>query len=268
MDLINRDCDNLNDLLEDQAFIWNYTFSFIRSMALKCAVELGIPDIIHNHGGAMTLQELTKALPIHSTKTHYVSRIMSLLVHSGFFAIENDGYVLTRTSHLLLKNNPCSSRHLVLGIVDYVLTKPWHDMRTWFQNDDPTPFNTAFGEPLWVKAQKEPRVNYFFNGMMASDCFLVGRIVTSWCKEVFEGLNTLVDVGGGTGTMAKTIIEAFPNLECTVFDLPHVVAGLEGSNNMKYMGGSMFESIPSADAIMLKVIFFWIYLGIAEPLSH
>ena len=57
------------------------------------------------------------------------------------------------------------------------------------------------------------------------------------CKGVFEGVEYLVDVGGGTGTVAKAIAEAFPQMECTVFDLPHVVAGLSGSGNLKFVGG-------------------------------
>ncbi|XP_057984643.1 probable O-methyltransferase 3 [Hevea brasiliensis] len=59
---------------------------------------------------------------------------------------------------------------------------------------------------------------------------------------------------GGTRTVAKAIAKEFPQLECIVFDLPHVVAGLPGTNNLKYVGGSMFEAIPPADAILLKWI--------------
>ncbi|RDX83178.1 Trans-resveratrol di-O-methyltransferase, partial [Mucuna pruriens] len=54
--------------------------------------------------------------------------------------------------------------------------------------------------------------------------------------------------------MAKAIAKTFPQLECTVFDLPHVIDGLDGRENIKYVGGDMFESIPSADAILLKWI--------------
>lgn len=38
-----------------------------------------------------------------------------------------------------------------------------------------------------------------------------------------------------------------------MFDLPHVVSGLKGSENLKYVAGDMFEAIPPADAILLKV---------------
>ncbi|KAJ9686221.1 hypothetical protein PVL29_015227 [Vitis rotundifolia] len=89
---------------------------------------------------------------------------------------------------------------------------------------------------------------------MASDARLVTSVLLKEGKAVFEGLNSLVDVGGGTGTVAKAIANAFPHLNCTVLDLPHVVAGLQGSQNLNYFAGDMFEAIPPADAILLKWI--------------
>ena len=61
---------------------------------------------------------------------------------------------------------------------------------------------------------------------MASDSRLVGSILIRDWKDVFSGLNSLVDVGGGAGTLAKEIADAFLDLHCIVPDLPHVVDGL------------------------------------------
>uniref|UniRef100_M0ZZ17 O-methyltransferase n=1 Tax=Solanum tuberosum TaxID=4113 RepID=M0ZZ17_SOLTU len=89
---------------------------------------------------------------------------------------------------------------------------------------------------------------------MASDARLVMTVLIQNGKGlIFEGLKSLVDVGGGTGTIAKAIADAFPQINCTVFDLPHVIEGLEGSKNLSFVGGDMFNSIPSANAILLKV---------------
>ncbi|KAL9316457.1 hypothetical protein ACSQ67_017458 [Phaseolus vulgaris] len=110
------------------------------------------------------------------------------------------------------------------------------------------------GKPFWEYAGSDPRINSLFNDAMASDAQLVTSLVTEKCKGVFMGLESLVDVGGGTGIMGKAIAKSFPQLECTVFDLPHVVSGLQGNDNLKYVGGDMFEAIPPADAILLKWI--------------
>lgn len=82
---------------------------------------------------------------------------------------------------------------------------------------------------------------------------LVTEVLIKECKGVFEGLTSLVDVGGGTGTVSRAIAKTFPQLKCTVFDLPNVVAGLEGTENLKFVGGDMFKSIPPTNAILLKV---------------
>ncbi|KAJ9170895.1 hypothetical protein P3X46_018958 [Hevea brasiliensis] len=252
------------ELLEAQAYIWNHIFNFIKSMSLKCAVELGIPDIIHSHGQPMTLSELISALQIHPSKSHHVYRLMRILVHSGFFSLQKlddnrqeDGYLLTQSCLLLLKDNPLSARPYLLAVLDPILTKPWHFLSSWFQNDDPTPFSIAHGKTFWDLASDEARFNRFFNEAMASDSSLVSEVVinNSKCKEVFKGLNSLVDVEGNTGTMAKAIAETFPNLKCTVLDLPHVVAGLQNDKNLNFLGGDMFEYIPPADAVLLTMIF-------------
>lgn len=110
--------EDATELVHAQGHIWNHIFNFINSMSLKCAIELGIPDIIHNNGNPMTLSELITALPIHPTKAHNVYRLMLILINSGFFAGEKiseneqeEVYVLTEPSKLLLKDNPLITNH-------------------------------------------------------------------------------------------------------------------------------------------------------------
>ncbi|WCJ30887.1 O-methyltransferase family protein [Euphorbia peplus] len=135
---------------------------------------------------------------------------------------------------------------------DPIFIKPWHFMSTWFLNDDPTTFKTAHGMSLWEYAVHDPNFANFFNGAMATDSRLVTSILIDEGKEVFDGLNSLVDVGGGTGTTAKAIAEAFPHIQCTVLDLPYVLGGLDDTPNLKFVAGNMFEEVPPADAILLK----------------
>nr|AKW47170.1 O-methyltransferase [Pueraria montana var. lobata] len=253
--------ERVSKLLHGQTHVWSHIFSFINSMSLKCAIELDIPDIIHNYGQPMPLSQLTSSLSIHPSKANCIYRLMRILTHSGFFSQqklnENElemGYVLTDASILLLKDNPLSMVPFLHAMLDPVLTQPWLQLPTWFKNDDPSPFQTAHGMKIWDYADREPKLNDLFNDAMASDTELVANVVIERCKGVFKGLESVVDVGGGTGTMAKAIAKSFPQLECTVFDLPHVVATLQGSENLKYVGGDMFESIPPADAILLKWI--------------
>ncbi|ESW14070.1 hypothetical protein PHAVU_008G250600 [Phaseolus vulgaris] len=253
--------DQSAKLLRAQTHVWNHILSFINSMSLKCIVDLGIPDIIHNHGQPMSLSNLISSLPIHSSKTHFIHRLMRIMVQSGFFSQHNPTenelevkYALTDSSLLLLKSHAMSMTPYLQAKLDPAFTNPWNQFSNWFKNDSPTTFEMAHGKPFWEYAGSDPRFNILFNDAMASDAQLVTSVVIEKCKGVFMGLESLVDVGGGTGTMGKAISKSFPQLECTVFDLPHVVSGLQGSENLKYVGGDMFEAIPPADAILLKWI--------------
>ncbi|KAM7277294.1 hypothetical protein ACFE04_019160 [Oxalis oulophora] len=251
-----------NKLLEAHNLIWKHTFNFITSMSLKCAIELNIPDLIHSHGRPMTLSELVTALQINPRKIDCVYRLMRLLVHYGFFAQQKvcltsdnqeEGYVLTTASYLLLKDNPLSVSPFSLMIFDPILVKPWESMSTWFQNDDPTLYYTTHNKMFWELVGDEPRVNKIFNEAMASDSLFVASLIKKR-KGLFEGLKSFVDVGGGTGRLAKAIAQEFPDMNCVVHDLPHVLVGLEDNNNLKYIGGDMFQAVPSANAVLLKSI--------------
>lgn len=248
-----------SELLKAEAHIWNQTFSFKNSACLKCAVQLGIADAIEKHGKPMSLSELTSTLPIHPSKSPYLYRLMRILVYSGFFTDGITGYALTPAARLLLQDEPLNARDLVLMVLDPVMVKPWNALSDWFQNsiDDEkeAPFDTAHSKNFWEYNAEEPRLRKLFNDAMASDSNLITKVLMQDCKFVFEGLTSLVDVGGGTGTVARAIVKAFPMLHCTVFDLPHVVANQVSMKNLDFVAGDMLEKIPSANSILLKVRF-------------
>ncbi|PON31619.1 O-methyltransferase COMT-type [Parasponia andersonii] len=255
-----------SELLQAQELIWSCSLNFIKPMSLKCAIELGIPDIIHNHGQPITLSELISSLPIHPSKAHCISRLMRILVHFGFFSThqnvdkidgqrqEADTYSLTPASRLLLKDGPLRATPFFLVQLNPLLITPWHFLSTWLKNGDPTPFEMVHGRNFWDGVGHDPMVKYLFTEAMATDSHLMAKVIVEECKEVFEGLSSLVDVGGGTGIMAMGIVKAFPNIQCTVLDLPYVVANLKGTNNLNLIEGDMFKKIPSANAVLLKWI--------------
>ncbi|PHT60259.1 hypothetical protein CQW23_02622 [Capsicum baccatum] len=137
---------------------------------------------------------------------------------------------LTPASRLLAKNEPFNVRSLLLLNHGPVFSKAWPELSVWFQNDSPTPFHAAHEKSLWnYIEEEEPRVlGDIFNDAMASDSRLNTNVLITECKHVFEGLTSLVDVGGGTGD-------------------------LKGGGNLEFVGGDMFDQIPHANAILLKV---------------
>ncbi|CAN1844021.1 Probable O-methyltransferase 3 [Linum perenne] len=251
-----------DDQLQAQAHIFYHSFSYIVSMSMKCAVELGIPDLINRRSpeGPTSLSTLVSDLKLDPSKYDAVRRLMRLLVHVGFFGLqEEECYIATPSTKLLI------TPHLLLNLDPKVLAT-WTSFSGWFRgggNADVVPlFEAVNGTPAWEYLAQNPELKNMFYLATDQDSRLIAGGLVSKCKEVFEGVETIVDVGGGNGIMAVAIAKAFPNIECTVLDLPHVVAAAEegGSvNNLKYVGGNMFEKVPPADAVLLKVHYKKVY---------
>ncbi|XP_028780294.1 trans-resveratrol di-O-methyltransferase-like [Neltuma alba] len=249
------------ELFQAQAHLYKHVFNFIGSMCLKSALQLNIPDIIHSHGRPITLPELLSALQMDPAKSSYVYRLMRLLVHSGLFSTtkvpigegEEEGYDLTPSSRLLRKDNVPSLFPFVQAMFHPAIVHPSECLGDWLSSNEPTPFHTAHGMGFWDYLSQNEEFNRLFNQAMISDSSMMNLVIKD-CRSVFEGFNSLVDVGGGKGAVSRIISTSLPNLQCTVLDLPHVVENLQDSRNLKFVGGDMFQSIPTADAILLKLV--------------
>ncbi|KAH7688833.1 O-methyltransferase COMT-type protein [Dioscorea alata] len=259
----------IHDFSKARIQVWKHMLVFVDSMCLRCAVELGVPDAIHNHGGPMTLSELVQALPIPTSRAPFLRRIMRVLVNSGFFSNKGNEsyssneeevyYDLTATSKLLVTGSTNSLAPLVLFVTGLDVGKAGLAMSTWFKASDDddkneTPFHVAHdGKALFEFASERPEFNALLNEAMACDNrVLIGEVVKNWGDVLFGGLRSLVDVGGGTGLAAAVITGAFPEMKCSVLELDHVVDEQQENELVEFVRGDMFVQIPQADAFLLK----------------
>jgi hypothetical protein len=71
----------------------------------------------------------------------------------------------------------------------------------------------------------------------------------------FGRFGTIVDVGGGHGTLLEALLDAHPTLHGVLFDQEHVVAGVDLGERGRVVGGSFFDGVPAGgDAYVLKMI--------------
>ncbi|RXI08018.1 hypothetical protein DVH24_014584 [Malus domestica] len=99
---------------------------------------------------------------------------------------------------------------------------------------------------FWNLGAQEPRFGNLFNEAMEADSKLIERAVVEECGGVFEGLKSL-----GEQEPWPRLANAFPNINCIVFDQPDVVAELQGTtHNLGFVGGDIFVEIQPA--ILLK----------------
>jgi hypothetical protein len=265
------------ELLQAQLLLWHQALCFFKPVALSVVLDLRIPDAIHRLGGAATLPQITTEAGINPCKLGDLRRIMRVLTLSGIFSVvkqaatvASDGegpvYKLTTASRLLVRDESLTtSQQLPPFLYPQFMLTPCREapvsrgLHAWFRQDQPqpaglSPFALAHsGLTIWERAERDATTTFPFDDAMASDTAFLMPIVLKDCGKVFHGLTSLVDVAGGLGGAAATIKAAFPDIKCTVLDLPQVVAKAPSDNDVQYVGGDIFQSIPPANAVFLKV---------------
>ncbi|EES07738.1 hypothetical protein BDA96_04G365500 [Sorghum bicolor] len=284
------------ELLQGQLLLWHQSLSFFKPVALAVAKDLRIADAIHRLGGAATLPQIIAEAGINPCKLRALRRVMRVLTVSGIFTAvqqpatataaaasggggtEGPVYKLTAASSLLVVGEKSSTAAAAattksqlppsLSVQVQLFLDPCRGsafssgIRAWFRQDEHqqpaglSPFALACdGQTIWERAERDADV-FPFDDAMASDNAFLMPIVLKECGDVFRGLTSLVDVAGGLGGAASTIAAAFPDLKCTVLDLPQVIAKAPSAagTSVQYVAGDMFQSIPPADAVFLKWI--------------
>lgn len=253
--------------------IWKYIFGFVEMAIIKCAVELKIADTIESHGSPMTLSQLSSTL---NSSPSLLYRILRFLVRRGIFKEQTTKenltvYTQTPLSRLLASsNNATSMAPLLLLESNPVMLAPWHGLSERIKANQGTPFEAAHGKDLWDYAAADPLHNTIFNdGMACAARVITVPAILQGCREIFEGVGSLVDVGGGNGTSLSMILKACPWIKGINFDLPHVISVSPEYNGVQNVGGNMFHCIPKADVAFLMVgIYTCIYIyGKINPIA-
>ncbi|KAL3539118.1 hypothetical protein ACH5RR_002484 [Cinchona calisaya] len=245
----------VEDEAQAQIDIWKYILGFTEMAVVKCAIELGIADVLESHQGqAMTLDELSSSLNCSPSSLY---RIMRFLTNRSIFKQLPDGngtttrYVQTPLSRLLARNGEKSMAAFVLLETSPVMLAPWHGLRDRVLANGP-PFDTVHGQDIWSYAKKNPDHSKLINDAMSCDARFSVSAIVHGCPEVFEGIGCLVDVGGGDGTALRTLIKACPWIRGINFDLPHVVSVAPHFDGIEHVAGNMFDAVPKADAAFIK----------------
>ncbi|KAL4271710.1 hypothetical protein GQ457_13G000410 [Hibiscus cannabinus] len=137
---------------------------------------------------------------------------------------------------------------------DKVVAESWYCLKdAVLEGGDP--FHKAHGMDVFEYNGTDPRFNKAFNrGMSGHSTITMKKILETY--DGFEGIKTLVDVGGGIGASLHlhAIVSKYPSIKGINFDLPHVINNAPSCPGVEHVGGDMFQSFPKGDAIFMKWI--------------
>ena len=242
-----------------QVVLYQLATGHYLSRALLLAVKLGIAELLKN--GPKHYQELATATGTHEPS---LKRVMRLLASAGVFAEGEDGqFTLTPVGECLQSGVPGSSRAMVGLFASDRIQECWKHLEYCVRTGNPE-FRGRGVSNIFEDPSRTPEDEANFDAAMA-DITRYTAIAVAAAYD-FAGFRTLVDVGGGNGTLLAGILKANPSVHGIVYDQPAAVqraAILINENQLadrcRAIGGDFFKEVPAGgDAYLLKhVIHDW-----------
>jgi hypothetical protein len=222
---------------------------------IDVAVRLELADRLKD--GPRTVEELAIAAEVQAPALY---RVLRALASVGVFA-ETSGkrFKLTPLAATLQKGVPGSMRATALMLGQKYLDDAWAQLLHGVKTGE-TPFVKAHGISMFEYLERHPEDLKLFGEAMTSVSETENPAIAAAYK--FSKLKTLVDVGGGNGSLMSAILAANPNLRGVHFDQASVSARAKQDRYLTAKGvadrctletGNFFEAVPrGGDVYILK----------------
>ncbi|CAA6656103.1 unnamed protein product [Spirodela intermedia] len=227
-------------------------------MTLKAAIELNLLEIISRAGSGAQLfpEEIVAQLPTENPEAAVmVDRILRLLASYAILTccvIDGEGgkvrrrYGLAPVSKFITPNeDDVSMSSLLLFHKTKFFMESWNYLKDSYLGTQPN-FDEMFNA-----------------GMLGHSTITMKKMLETY--RGFDRLGVLVDVGGGIGATLNMIISKHPSIKVSTSISPtsspmHPPSQVRQDQHspqflsVEHVGGDMFESVPSGDAIFMKRI--------------
>lgn len=223
------------------------------SAAVYCAARLRVAD--HLTEGPLGVDELAERTGTHAGSLY---RLMRALAGAGYFREEgNRQFGTTPLADFLRSDTEDTVKDLVLFYGREVY-RAYGAMSEAVRTGERA-FDLEYGMPLW---------DYLNTVEDTGEAFRKGMGAATWTEQLplprtysFEGVDTLVDVGGGTGSMLAAVLHEHPDMTGVLVEIPAGIdrtmrhfkeAGVQ--DRVELREGSAFDELPEGDAYLISCV--------------
>jgi hypothetical protein len=228
------------------------------SQSISVAAGLGIADLLDD--GPLPCADLARATETHPDALY---RLLRALASIGIFAEDGDGrFALTPLAEGLRTKSPASLRAYAIFAGADCHWRAWgqlpHSVRT-----GECAFEHVFGTQVFDYFARHPDAAQVFDAAMTSRSSTEDPAVAGAYKDL---RGTIVDVGGGRGSLMAALLHRNPEARGILFDRPHVIEGATAlireaglAERCQLVGGDFFDRVPRGGDLYLmkKVIHDW-----------
>ena len=230
------------------------------SQAIFALYHLELPEYLHQQG-AQDLSQIGKAIQIETWMLEHLLEIAQTLnlVHKD----EQNRYSLTAEG---LRLCPDTTDSIIPILAHYDCGYgPWGSLFNSLETGK-SAFEQVYQTDIFSYFSQHPEQNSLFSRFME-------QTTQTWLAQAELGKHYnfsghLIDIGGNTGALSALLLQQFPKLQATVFDLEQAMIGADTilstagvSDRCRLVSGSFFEpqTIPKDGDIYLfsRVLLNW-----------
>jgi hypothetical protein len=219
--------------------VWNLMRGAMTTRALAIAAELGVPRALAN--GPRPVGEVAREVTADADTLY---RLLRALASDGVFAEEEPGVFRNTAASEVVLNGWSDFAHLFGGV--------WYRTLGELDATGEPSFPRIFGTDFWTWLKAHPDERAAFDRSMEQG---QESRVERLAEVAWHGDETVVDVGGGNGSLLIGLQQLHPGLRGIVFDLPETVRDEAAfGDRLEFVEGSFFESVPLGDVYILGTI--------------
>jgi len=239
------------------------------SRAVYAAAKLGIPDLLKD--GSRRCEDLARASDTHAPSLYRLLRALDSIgvVREG----PEQSFSLTPVGATLRTDVPGSLRFFAIEELGENHYPAWEKL-LYSLKSGAIAFDHVYGASKWQYMTHHLDDAAIFNAAMASFSSVVAAAIVE--AYDFSASKTIVDLGGGDGSLLSAVLKANPTAHGVLADLPHVAEkarlrltseGLDGRSQV--VPTDFFEQVPPGDTYLLKwIIHDWDDERCTAILSH
>jgi SAM-dependent methyltransferase len=221
--------------------VWELIRGALGTRALAIVSELGVADALSD--GPRPVAEVAGEVGADSETLH---RLLRALASDGVFAEDEPGvFRNTEASEVLRRDGGWHDFAHLFGGVFY---RAVADLDATGEPPFPRNYGTDFWS--WLKAHPDERAAFDRAMEQGKE-----RRIDRFEPVDWRGDETVVDVGGGNGSLLVALLRLHPGLRGIVLDLPETVRDEAAlGDRIEFVAGDFFDWVPEGDVYILSTI--------------
>ena len=219
--------------------LWELLRGALGTRALALVADVGVADALA--GGPRSVGDLAQEL---GTDADTLRRLLRALASEGIFAEQEPSVFRNTEASELLRGGWGSFAHLFGGV--------WLRATGALDASGQPSFPRLVGTDFWSWLAQNPDERAVFDHAMeqGKESRIERLAAVDW-----RGDETVVDVGGGNGSLLVGLLQQHPGLHGIVFDLPETTRDETSlGDRCAFVAGSFFDRVPEGDVYVLATI--------------